>query len=80
MTTAPAALVASAVKLLCDAITGLVVSDTVIVKVVDVAVLPLASVALHVTVVSAIGNVLLDNGVHVATPAPSTASDVVGGV
>ena len=53
-------------------------SRTVIVNVVEVAVLPCASVALQVTVVVAIANVPLDAGKHVATPAPATASDVVG--
>lgn len=42
------------------------------------AVLPWLSVAVHVTVVFPSGNKVPDIGEHVATPAPSTISVVVG--
>ena len=43
-------------------------------------VLPWLSVAVQVTVVFPAGNMVPDSGVHVATPAPSTISFVVGEV
>jgi len=75
---APAALVASSVISAWAAMTGAVVSSTVTVKVVAVAALPWASVALQVTVVLPIAKVDPEAGEQVAVPAPSTASDVDG--
>ena len=75
-TTLPAELVASNVILAGNVRVGAVVSLTVMVN--DaVPVLPAASVALHVMVVVAIGNVEPEAGEHVAGRGPSTSSVAV---
>jgi hypothetical protein len=79
-TVAPLGPVAVAVTSACAAITGAVVSLTMTLKVVGVAALPAASLAVHVTVVVPIANVDPDPGAQVAIPFPSTASVVPGAV
>ena len=80
VTAAPADEVASAVSSPCAAITGLVLSCTVTVKLVWSAALPCESVASHLTSVVPIANTVPEAGEHVATPTPSTASLVTGEV
>src|SRR6185295_8642809 len=78
VTTAPAALVASSTMSACTAITGAVVSRTLTMKLVDDAAFPAASVAWQETEVSPRAKVLAEAGEQLATPAPSTASEVAG--
>src|SRR5687768_18496409 len=59
-------------------IVGSVVSTTCTTKVVEVAALPAASLALQVTVVSPRANCEPEAGTQVAAPSPSTTSDVAG--
>ena len=63
-----------------ESITGIVVSSTVTLKVVEIAALPAASEAIHVTVVSPKANVDPERGAHDAVLVPSTASLVAGEV
>jgi hypothetical protein len=60
------------------AVTGGVVSTTCTIKLVGVALFPCVSAAVQVTVVLPKGKVDPEAGEHVATPAPSTASEVAG--
>jgi hypothetical protein len=73
VTTAPAALVASAITALDTVTAGFVVSSTVTTKLAE-PVLPAASVAVHATVVEPSANSEPDALSHVAATLPSTAS------
>lgn len=56
------------------------IAATTMSKVVGVAALPAASLAVHVTVVVPTANVESEGGVHKAAPAGSTSSEVAGGL
>ncbi|HEY6068180.1 MAG TPA: hypothetical protein VIU81_05740 [Gaiellaceae bacterium] len=78
LTTAPAELVASTVRLVRPASTGAALSETVIVKEAGGARFPNESVAVHVTVVDPSGNVAAGDGEQVTTGLLSTLSEAVG--